>query len=107
MLGLLSGMLISDTTFRPSHKAWVSSVQWSQSNAYQLASTSHDGTVKIWDIRSSNPLHTVRTFSKEEKGLSLLWLGSLDDDREDDESNNNKEVIFAGGTDCILKRIDV
>ena len=104
-----NSVLISDNKFRPSHKAWVSSVQWSQSNAYQLASTSHDGTVKVWDIRSSNPLHTVRTFSKEEKGLSLLWLGSLDDgdDDDDDETNNNKEVIFAGGTDCILKRIDV
>ncbi len=103
-----NSVLSSDNTFRPSHKAWVSSVQWSQSNAYQLASTSHDGTVKVWDIRSSNPLHTVRTFSKEEKGLSLLWLSAIaDGDGDDDDDGSNKEVIFAGGTDCILKRIDV
>ena len=98
-------MLISDNTFRPSHKGWVSNVQWSQSNAYQLASTSHDGNVKIWDIRSSNPLHTVRTFSKEEKGLSLLWLPSLGD-AEDGQGNAN-QVMYAGGTDCIIKRLEV
>merc|ERR1712151_1407594 len=61
--------IFSNSTFRPSHKAWVSSIKWSQFNAYQLSSTSHDGTVKVWDVRSSYPLHTVRTFPKEEKGL--------------------------------------
>jgi len=93
-------ILVSDNTFRPSHKAWVSSVKWSQSNAYQLASTSHDGTIKVWDIRSSTPLHTVRTFPKEEKGLSLLWLPST-------EGEDSKHTIYAGGTDCIIKRLEV
>mmetsp|Transcript_27504 Transcript_27504/g.75098 ORF Transcript_27504/g.75098 Transcript_27504/m.75098 type:complete len:513 (-) Transcript_27504:86-1624(-) len=92
-------MLVSDNTFRPSHKAWVSCVKWSKSNAYQLASTSHDGAVKVWDIRSSNPLHTVRTFPKEEKGLSLLWLPSLG------EEGSGSQAIYAGGTDCIIKRL--
>jgi ribosome biogenesis protein YTM1 len=98
-------VLISDNSFRPSHKAWVSGIKWSQSNAYQLASTSHDGSVKIWDIRSSNPLHTVRTFPKEEKGLSLLWLPSSVP-TEGDEVRSN-EAIYAGGTDCIIKRLEV
>ncbi|VEU33462.1 unnamed protein product [Pseudo-nitzschia multistriata] len=92
-------MLVSDNTFRPSHKAWVSSVKWSRSNAYQLASTSHDGAVKVWDIRSSNPLHTVRTFPKEEKGLSLLWLPALE--------AKSSEAIYAGGTDCVIKRLEM
>mmetsp|Transcript_1355 Transcript_1355/g.3027 ORF Transcript_1355/g.3027 Transcript_1355/m.3027 type:complete len:519 (+) Transcript_1355:82-1638(+) len=95
-------MLVSDNTFRPSHKAWVSSVKWSQSNAYQLASTSHDGAIKVWDIRSSNPLHTVRTFPKEEKGLSLLWLPPL----EGGESKSSQS-IYGGGTDCIIKRLEM
>ena len=94
--------LVSDNTFRPSHKAWVSSIKWSQSNAYQLASTSHDGTIKVWDIRSSNPLHTVRTFPKEEKGLSLLWLPSAST-----EGEGSNHTIYAGGTDCIIKRLEV
>ena len=38
---------VSDKTFRPSHKAWVSGVQWSPNNPYHLASTSHDGTVTV------------------------------------------------------------
>jgi len=92
-------MLISDNTFRPSHKAWVSDVKWSKSNAYQLASTSHDGSVKVWDIRSSNPLHTTRTFAKDQKGLCLLWLTN--------KAEQHNQVIYAGGTDCIVKRLEI
>lgn len=89
--------IISDSTFRPSHKAWVSSVHWSKSNAYHLASTSHDGTVKTWDIRSSNPLHTVRAFPKEEKALCLVWESSKNEDQT--------QHLFAGGTDCTIKHL--
>jgi ribosome biogenesis protein YTM1 len=42
-----SSMTVSDKTFRPSHKEWVTAVQWSPNNPYHLASTSHDGTVKV------------------------------------------------------------
>jgi ribosome biogenesis protein YTM1 len=92
--------VVSDTTFRPSHKAWVSQVKWSPSNPYQLASTSHDGTVKLWDIRSSNPLYTVRAFPKEEKGMSLVWAPSTDKD-------STKQHLFAGGTDRIIKHMNL
>lgn len=91
--------VVSDTTFRPSHKAWVSDVQWSPSNPYQLASTSHDGTVKLWDIRSSNPLYTVRVFPKEEKGMCLVWAPTSTDD------GTTKQHLFAGGTDRIIKHM--
>lgn len=90
--------VVSDSTFRPSHKAWVSQVQWSPTNPYQLASTSHDGTVKLWDIRSSNPLHTVRVFPKEEKGMCLVWVPSTDKDTA-------KQHLFAGGTDHVIKHM--
>jgi ribosome biogenesis protein len=86
--------IITDHTFRPSHQAWVSAVKWNPTNAYQLASTSHDGTVKVWDIRSSNPLSTVRAFGKLEKGLSLLW-------------EEDAKMIFAGGSDCIIKQLQL
>jgi ribosome biogenesis protein len=42
-----SSLAVSDKTFRPSHKEWVTAVQWSPQNPYHLASTSHDGTVKV------------------------------------------------------------
>ena len=83
---------VSDNTFRPSHKAWVSAVQWSQHNPYHLASTSHDGTVKLWDIRSSIPLHTVRAFEKTEKGLALVY------------GDAETGLVYAGGTDCVVKQ---
>ena len=95
--------VVSDNIFRPSHKAWVSAIQWSKYNPYHLASTSHDGTIKLWDIRSSLPLHTVKVFGKTKS----------------DKNNNNKSgtrhkgmalaygditngMIFGGGTDCLV-----
>ena len=93
-----TSQVVSDTTFRPSHKAWVSSVKWNPSNAFELASTSYDGTVKLWDIRSSNPLYTSRVFPKEEKGLCLAWAPSNKKD-----TGIQKQHLFVGGTDCIIK----
>jgi len=81
--------LVSDSSLKPSHKAWVSGVQWSPINPYLLASTSYDGTLKLWDIRSSVPLHTVRTQAKGQKNLCLAY---------------GDQVIYTGGTDCIVKQ---
>ena len=92
--------LVSDNTFRPSHRAWVSSVHWSKFNPYHLMSTSHDGSIKLWDIRSSNPLHTIRVFPKDEKALCLAW-------HEDKKNGSSSQhgIIFAGGTDCTIKQL--
>jgi ribosome biogenesis protein len=91
--------LIADNTFRPSHKALVSSVQWSRSNAYHLASTSHDGTVKLWDTRSSTPLYSIRTFPKEEKGLCLAW------ETASEAGDCCGSAIYVGGTDRKIKTV--
>jgi len=79
---------VSDSTLKPSHRSWVSDVQWSRTDPFVLASTSHDGTMKMWDIRSSQPLYTVRCHSKGEKGFCLAF---------------GKESIFNGGSDCVVK----
>jgi ribosome biogenesis protein len=97
--------VIVDHTFRPSHKGWVSDVKWSPSNAYQLASISHDGTVKLWDIRSSNPLHTVRAFGKDEKGMCLLWEPSVTELEGGVKTSVQQEMIFAGGTEFMIKQL--
>lgn len=73
-----------------SHKAWVSSVRWSPSDPFVLASTSHDGSLKVWDIRSSLPLHTVKAVSK--KGEKALCLAFGDGN------------IYSGGSDCVVKQ---
>jgi len=84
--------VVNDSTLKPSHKGWISDVQWSPTDPYVLASTSYDGTLKVWDIRSSLPLYTVRTFPKEEKGLCLAYGGE------------NGNVLYTGGSDCIVKQ---
>jgi ribosome biogenesis protein YTM1 len=89
-------LTVTDSTFRPSHKAWVSSVQWSPHSPYHVTSTGHDGTVKLWDIRSSLPLHTVRAFAKGDKGLCLAYSPG---------TTENGYTIFAGGTDCAVKQV--
>lgn len=95
-----SSLKVSDTTFRPSHKSWVSSVRWCPTNAYHLSSTSHDGTIKLWDIRSSNPLHTIRIAPKDEKSLCLLWGPSAATSPTD-----KGRVLYAGGTEKIIKQV--
>lgn len=77
-------------TKQSSHKAWVSDVQWSPTDPYVLASNSHDGTLKLWDIRSSIPLHTILAVGK--KGEKALCLSFGD------------ECIYSGGSDCVVNK---
>jgi len=77
-----------DGTLRPSHNAWISAVKWSQ-DPYVLTSASHDGSVKVWDIRSSLPLHTVRAHPKGQKALCIAVT---------------EEAVYSGGSDCVVKR---
>lgn len=45
------------------HQGWVRGVQWapvSTGNEHQLASASHDGMIKIWDLRANGSLYTIR-----------------------------------------------
>lgn len=85
--GGVSGM---DKSLRQSHKAWVSSVEWSPTDPFVLATASHDGTLKVWDIRSSLPLHTVKAVNK--KGEKALCLAFGDG------------IMYSGGSDCVVKQ---
>merc|ERR1712003_419409 len=79
-----------DKSLRQSHKSWVSGVRWSPTDPFVLASTSHDGTLKVWDIRSSIPLHTIRAVNK--KGEKALCLAFGDG------------ILYSGGSDCVVKQ---
>ena len=57
-----------------SHKAIVSDVSWSSSSPFHLASCDYEGVVKVWDLRSSMPLHSLQIH--EDKALCLNWFGS-------------------------------
>ena len=65
-------------------------VSWSNVDPYILGSTSHDGTLKVWDIRSSLPLHTVKAVSKRGEKVLCLSFG--------------ENVIYSGGSDCVVKQ---
>ena len=69
---------------------WVSSVQWSPSDPFVLASTSHDGSLKVWDIRSTTPLHSVKAVKKKgEKALCLAF---------------GHDLVYTGGSDCVVSQ---
>ena len=90
-------ILLSDNVFRPSHEAWISQVYWSHRDPYQIFSCSHDGTLKLWDIRSATPLHTVRVLPPSpgnyEKLLALATLGS--------------DRLFTGGTTRVVEQFRI
>lgn len=55
-----------------SHKAIVSDVSWSSDSHFHLASCDYEGVVKVWDLRSPMPLHSLHLH--EDKALCLDWF---------------------------------
>lgn len=80
------------TSFKASHKGYVSDVQWSPSNPYIFATAGYDGTCKLWDIRSTVPLFTFGVVGGEK--VLCLAFGECGDGHE----------VFCAGTDCVVKR---
>ena len=92
--GVDDSVLTADTSLRPSHKSWVSSISFSPSRPHNLCSCSHDGTVKTWDVRCSLPLHTVKAHVGEigdrgerAKALAVCYGAT-------------EGTLYSGGTDC-------
>lgn len=53
------------------HRNFVVSLDTCPENEYMLASASHDGTVKVWDVRSTSPMYTItREDPSVEKGIN-------------------------------------
>lgn len=69
-----------------SHTGWVTSTAWSPSSTFTIVSASHDHSLKVWDIRSSTPLHTIA--AHEGKVLAVDWV---------------KDLVLSGGADKNLK----
>ncbi|KAJ3274502.1 WD repeat-containing protein 12 [Terramyces sp. JEL0728] len=58
-----------------SHSNWVSSLAKSETSGFHFASSSYDGTVKVWDIRSSIPLYSIG--DGESRIFDLDWKNEL------------------------------
>lgn len=71
-----------------SHEKFVADVKWSRVNPNLLVSASHDRTLKIWDVRSTLPLHTLE--GHEDKVLCVTW-------------NHDYTQLISGGADSNLK----
>jgi ribosome biogenesis protein YTM1 len=70
------------------HKGWVHSVSWKPDSEHVFVSGSYDHTIKIWDIRSTIPLHTLQLHT--DKVLCLAW-----------DLSGGK--LLSGGADCVLQ----
>ena len=72
---------------RLNHQGWVADVKWCPHRPNLLASASYDGSVRLWDVRSTAPLHTL--CEHDGKALCLAWDGA--------------EKVASGGTDAQLR----
>lgn len=70
-----------------SHKAWITACKWHRHSRHHILSGSHDGSIKLWDLRSKIPLQTID--AHKGKVLCADWL--------------NDDCIVSGGTDNLLQ----
>lgn len=71
--------------------SFISDVCWCPNNGYYLAASCYDGSVTLFDIRTTLPLHVLEHVHSD-KGLSVEWA--------------NPSCIFSGGADKKLIRLD-
>lgn len=72
-----------------SHASWVSSVAWAPNSSFYLVSGSYDQSLKLWDIRSTTPLHTISAHSS--KVLCVAWT---------------EKALLSGGADNQLRMLE-
>lgn len=61
------------STAYTSHTGWVSAVLWHPTNPHLFISGSFDTHIKVWDLRSTTPIHTLPSQHKD-KVTCLSWL---------------------------------
>ncbi|KAF2069983.1 hypothetical protein CYY_008697 [Polysphondylium violaceum] len=80
-----------------SHKKWVSSAKWKPNSKYHLCSTSLDGSIKYWDIRTKIPLYSIdRLTESNEKLFCSTWI-------TDKPANIDQSLMVSGGSDSKLR----
>lgn len=54
------------------HSNWISAITWHPISQHHLVTASHDMTLRLWDLRSTMALHTIKVHT--EKVLCAAWL---------------------------------
>ncbi|KAJ3214583.1 WD repeat-containing protein 12 [Clydaea vesicula] len=72
-----------------SHSGWSSCVSWV--NAYNLVSGGYDGFLKVWDIRSTSPIYSIKTFDNDSDPKKIFGLDILD------------QRLYSGGEEGLLR----
>ena len=83
-------------------ESWIAEVKWAPSIIgadHILASVAYDGQVKLWDIRSSKPLHMFQTNSDRLYGLD--WSPVI----QQESAHSLTAWTLVGGTGKVLDRI--
>ena len=68
-----AGAIEKTTRKLTGHTNFVVSLAACPSNSNMFASASHDGTLRIWDIRSERPLHVLQRDSGMGKVFGVAW----------------------------------
>ena len=60
------------------HKNWISGIKSSGLDSNHIATSSYDGSIKVWDIRSTLALYTLRPNGElENKMFAIDWVGKI------------------------------
>lgn len=63
--------VVSATLAGGQRNGLIGGVAWSPANSHHLASVSHDGALRLWDVRATNALHVLP--AHEQKALCVDW----------------------------------
>ncbi len=74
--------------------SWISGVAWLPGREAALASVSHDGRLRVWDLRATKPLFTLD--AHEDKALALCA-----------SAGGGDAALFTGGADGIVRRFEL
>jgi WD40 repeat protein len=103
MIRLHDSRTSSKATLFKSHKAWVRGVQWftrpnadNSEGSYSFLSWADDNHLKIWDMRSSVPVHSFKHSDKEQDKTISDWKVLA--------AHTLPDSILSGGSDCMLRK---